>query len=90
MVSTHCFVDTDHAGDRVTRISQTGVLIFVNKAPILWYSKKQNTVDTSMFSSEFIALKTATESVKDLRYKLRMFGIPIKGSTNMFYDNEPV
>ena len=44
VVSTYCFVDEDHAGDRATRRSQTGVLIFINKAPIQWYSKLQNTV----------------------------------------------
>ena len=44
VLSTHCFVDADHAGDRATRRSQTGVLIFINKAPIQWYSKLQNTV----------------------------------------------
>jgi hypothetical protein len=35
-VSMSCFVDADHAGCRVTRRSHTGVLIFVNQAPILW------------------------------------------------------
>lgn len=40
VVSTHCFVDADHAGNRVTRQLQTGILIFVNRAPILWYSKR--------------------------------------------------
>ena len=49
MVSTHCFVYSDHTGDKVTRRSQTGILIFVNRAPILWYSKRQNTVETSTF-----------------------------------------
>ena len=39
-VTTHCFVDADHAGDRMTRRSHTGVLIFVNRAPIQWYSKR--------------------------------------------------
>ena len=34
-VSTHCFVDSDHAGNTVTRRSQTGVLLFVNRAPIV-------------------------------------------------------
>ena len=90
MVSTHCFVDSDHAGDKVTRRSQTGILIFVNRAPILWYSKRQNTVETSTFGSEFIAMKTAVEQVESLRYKLRMFGIPLEGPTNMFCDNEAV
>jgi hypothetical protein len=54
-----CFVDADHAGYRVTRRSHTGVLIFVNRAPILWFSKRQNTVEASTFGSEFIVAKTA-------------------------------
>ena len=65
-VLTHCFLDSDHAGDKVTRRSQMVILIFVNRAPILWYSKRQNTVETSTFGSEFIAMKTAVEQVKSL------------------------
>jgi hypothetical protein len=89
-VTMSCFVDADHAGCRVTRRSHTGVLIFLNKAPILWYSKHQNTVETLMFGSEFIALKTATEMIEGLRYKLRMMGIEVDGATNVFCDNDSV
>jgi hypothetical protein len=39
---------------------------------------------------EFIALKIATEMNDALRYKLRMLGIPIEGSTNVFCDNQSV
>jgi hypothetical protein len=56
-VQTICFVDADHAGDRVLRRSRTGFLIFLNRALIDWYSKKQNTVETSVFGSEFCALR---------------------------------
>jgi hypothetical protein len=66
----HCYVDADHAGDKVTRKSSTGIIIFLNSAPIMWYSKKQNTVETSTFGSEFVALKVATEILRGLRYKL--------------------
>jgi hypothetical protein len=90
VVSTHCFVDADHAGNRVTRRSQTGILLFVNRAPILWYSKRQNTVETSTFGSEFVAMRISVELVEALRYKLRMFGIPIEGPTNVYCDNEAV
>jgi hypothetical protein len=89
-VEIHCFVDADHAGDRLTRRSQTGIIIFLNRAPIIWYSKKQNTVETSTFGSEFIAMKTAIELIEALRYKLRMFGIPIVGAANIYCDNESV
>ena len=90
IVSTHCFVDADHAGNRITRRSQTGILIFCNRAPILWYSKRQNTVETSTFGSEFVAMRIAVELIEGLRYKLRMFGIPIDSPTNVFCDNEAV
>jgi hypothetical protein len=90
VVSTHCFVDADHAGNRVTRRSQSGILLFVNRAPVIWYSKRQNTVETSTFGSEFVAMRVAVELVESLRYKLRMFGVPIEGPTNVFCDNEAV
>jgi hypothetical protein len=66
-----CFVDADHAGCRVTRRSHTGIIIFVNRAPILWYSKRQNTVESSTFGSEFVAMRIAIEMIECLRYKLR-------------------
>ena len=89
-VSTHCFVDSDHTGDKVTHRSQTGILIFLNRAPIIWYIKRQNMGETSTFGSEFIAMKTAVEQIESLRYKLRMFGVPLEGPTNFFCDNEEV
>ena len=90
VVSTHCFVDADHAGNCITRRSQTGILLFVNRAPVVWYSKRQNTVKTSTFGSEFVAMRISVELVEALRYKLRMFGIPIEGPTNVFCEYEAV
>jgi len=84
------FVDSDHAGNLATRRSQTGILIFLNKAPIVWYSKRQNTVESSTFGSEFIAMHVATEMIEALRYKLRMFGIPIDGPADVLCDNQSV
>ena len=89
-VTINVFVDADHAGNKVTRRSQTGVLIFVNKSPIHWYSKKQPTVEASTFGSEFCAMKVALQMVQALRYKLRMLGVPIEGPANVFCDNNAV
>ena len=85
-----CFVDADHAGCRVTRRSHTGVIIFVNRAPILWFSKRQNTVESSTFGSEFVAMRIAIEMIEGLRYKLRMMGVGIDGPCNVFCDNNAV
>jgi hypothetical protein len=89
-VKMSCFVDADHAGNLATRRSHTGILLFLNKAPIVWFSKRQNTVETSTFGSELVALRIATELIESLRYKLRMFGIPIEGATDVFCDNKGV
>jgi hypothetical protein len=85
-----CFCNADHAGNKVTCRSHTGILIFVNRAPIIWFSKRQNTVETSTFGSEFVAARIAVELIEGLRYKLRMFGVPIDGPTNLYVDNESV
>jgi hypothetical protein len=89
-VHMYCFVDADHAGSLVTRRSHTGIVIFLNSAPIIWYSKKQNTVESSTFGSKFVALCTAVELIIALRYKLRMFGVPLIGPANVFCDNQSV
>ncbi len=88
MMSTHCFVDSDHAGDKVTRRSQTGILMFCCRAPVLSHSKRQNSVETSTCGSELVAMRQAIDLVKSLRCKLRMFGIPVEGPTDVFCDNE--
>ena len=76
LVSTHCFVDFDHAWDKVTSRSQTGILIFLNRPPT--------------FGSEFITMKTAVEQIESLQYKLRMFGVSLEGPTSAFCDNKAV
>ena len=89
-VSTHCFVDADLAGNTVTRRSQMGILIFVNRAPVIWHSRRTSTVESSTFGAEIVAMRNAIDMIEGLRYKLRMFGIPIEGPTNVFCDNEAV
>jgi len=89
-VSTTCYVDADHAGCHAMRHLHMGVLIYANCVPIIWFSKWQNTVKASTFSSEYIALRITVELIKGLRYKLLMLGIPIEESTIIFCDNQAV
>ena len=86
-----CFVDANHAGRNViTRRSHTGIVIFVQNAPVIWFSKLQNTVVSSSFGSEFVALRNTKDMlVVALRYKLPMFSVPIEGPANVFCDNSP-
>ena len=48
-VQVTAFVDASHTQDKVNRHSHASYIIFINRAPILWYSKKQNTVESSAF-----------------------------------------
>jgi hypothetical protein len=84
------FCDADHAGCRVTQRSHNGILIFIQGEPVIWYSKRQNTVESAVFGSEFIALKIAVEQIEGLRYKLRMMGVPIDGPANVYCDSKSV
>jgi hypothetical protein len=82
------YVDADHATDSMTRRSRTGFLVYLNRAPIYWNSKKQAGVETLSFGSEFIAMKQCTEYVRGLRYKLQMMGIACEGPTLIYGDNQ--
>ncbi len=62
----------------------------MNCAQIIWYSKQQNTVESSTFGLKFIAARIAVELIESLRYKLRMFGVPIDGPANVYCDNDSV
>ena len=70
--------------------SLTGCLHFVNKTPVDWYSKKQARVETSTYGSEFVAAKTATEQIMDIRQTLRYLGAPIGAKSFLFGDNGSV
>ena len=89
-LTMRAFVDSDHAGDLLTRRSRTGFIIMLNCAPIYWFSKKQTSCETSSFGSEFVAMKQCCEYIRGLRYKLRMMGIPVEVPSFIFGDNQSV
>ena len=62
-----------------------------NKTVIDTYSKLQATVETATFGSEYVATRTCTEQIIDLRTTARYLGIEeVKGPSMMFGDNESV
>jgi hypothetical protein len=81
------FVDSDHAGEQFTRRSRTGFVIYFNMAPIVWFSKHQPTVESSVFGAEFVAMKNGIETCRGLRYKLRVMGVALSGPTFVYGDN---
>ena len=62
----------------------------INKTPLDWYSKKQATVETATYGSEFVAARICVEQIIDLRNTLRYLGVPIREKSFMFGDNKSV
>ena len=72
------YVDTDHARDKVKCRSVTGVLFLVNNTMLIWYIKRQKSVETSTYGSELVAARIRTEMVIEVRYKLQKLGMGMK------------
>ncbi len=89
-VTIRMYVDSDHAGDKTIRRSRTGFVIFLQSAMIDWLSKRQSTVESSVFGAEFCAMKHGIENLRGIRYKLRMMGVPINGPSYIYGDNMSV
>ena len=86
---TH-YVDANLYHCMLTGRSVTGIIHLINGTPIDFYSKKQSTVETATYGSEFVAARTCVEQIIDLRTTLRYLGVPIKDCSYMFGDNESV
>jgi hypothetical protein len=68
----------------------TGILHLCNQTLIDWYSKRQSTVETATFGSEFTSALIAVDKTIDLRTTLRYLGVPAQQRSYMFGDNQAV
>jgi hypothetical protein len=89
-VDLRLLVDYDNADNLFTRRSRNGVFIYLNMAPIVWLSKHNPTVESSVFGAEFVAMNNGIETCCDLHYKLRMMGLTLSGPTYIYGDNMSV
>jgi hypothetical protein len=84
------YVDANLYHDWLNGRSVTGIIFLVNQTPLEWISKKQATVETATYGSEFIATRHATEKSIEDRNLFRYLGVPIMSKNCMFGDNESV
>ena len=64
--------------------------MYMNMTLVQWFSKKQSTVETSVFGAEFVAMKQGIDVMQGFRYKLRMMGISISGQSYIYGNNMSV
>jgi hypothetical protein len=71
------YCNSNWAGDAETRISVTGLIIYLLGVPICWRSKGQKGVTLSSSEAEYVAI---SEAVKEIRfiYYLESIGMTVK------------
>ena len=89
-VTTTTYVDANLHHDQVTGKAVTACLLIVNATPSHWYTKRQATIETATYGSEFVAARIATDQIIDLRYTLMYLGVAVRSKSYMFGDNKSV
>jgi hypothetical protein len=73
---------------KVTGRSAMGGVFMVQETIVGHFSRRQSTVETATYASEFIAGRAALDEAIAIRYELRMLGAPLDGPIWMFGDNK--
>ena len=76
--------------DMITGHLVTSILHLFNKTTIEWYLKKQATIETATYRSEFVAAHTCIDQIIDLHTTLHYLGIRICERRFVFGDNYSV
>jgi hypothetical protein len=84
------YIDANLMHNVTTGKSVTGILHLIHKTPLDWYSKRQATVETATYGSEFVAACICVEQIINLRSMLRYLGVPVREKNYMFGDNKSV
>ena len=72
------YSDSDYAGDRETRVSIAGFVIYLLGVPISWKSKGMKSVALSSSEAEYVALSEAAKEVKFIYQVLQSMGVKVK------------
>ena len=72
------YSDSDFAGDKETRISIAGFILYLMGVPISWKSKGQKSVTLSSTEAEYVALSEVAKEVKFVYQLLDGMGMKVK------------
>ena len=81
------YTDSDWAGDKDSRISVSGYVLFLMNVPILWRSKSQRAIALSSSEAEYYALGEAAKDIKFAHMLLTTMGLPVKLPIIVHVDN---
>jgi hypothetical protein len=81
------YTDSDYGGDKESRISVTGYIIYLLGVPICWKSKSQRSVSLSSSEAEFISLSEGAKEIKFIVQVLMTMGIEVELPVIVRVDN---
>ncbi|KAK9692865.1 hypothetical protein QE152_g34844 [Popillia japonica] len=83
------YSDADHAGDKLTRRSTSGMLIKYCEGPVMWRSKLERCVALSSMEAEYVAASEASKLLVWLDRLLKEIGAADESSSPVLYiDNQ--
>jgi len=82
-----CYCDSDYAGDKASRKSVSGFILFFMGVPILWRLKAQVSVSLSSSEAEYVSLSEAAKEVKFVYMILTSLGLKVKTPIVVRVDN---
>ena len=78
------FIDTDHAGCKFIRPLFISIFTFMNRAPILWFSKRWDIVKLFTFGLDYINMHQSIDGIVTLVYKTKIMGMCIEDPNHIF------
>ena len=84
------YVDANLYHNMITGRSFSGILHLINRTPFKWFSKKQSTIKTATYESEYTAAQIAVDHIISHRLMLHYMRVPIENVTYLFGDNRSV
>lgn len=81
------FSDSDYSGDKDTRKSVSGFMIYLMGAPVAWRSRSQKSVTLSSTEAEYVAVSEVATEIIFVRNLLEFLGIRIVYPIILFVDN---
>ncbi|OIT03085.1 retrovirus-related pol polyprotein from transposon tnt 1-94 [Nicotiana attenuata] len=83
----HMYSDADWAGDLTDRSSTSGYILFLDRNPISWSSKKQKIAARSSTEAEYRAIANALAELLWVKNLLLEMKLPIKDTPTIYCDN---
>ena len=81
------YCDSDYSGDKDTRRSVTGYVIFIQDVPVSWKSRGQKSVTLSSTEAEYVALSEVCMEIMFVKQLLEFIGMIIKKPIVINVDN---